>query len=180
MHHYFSHHHLLSNTSISPEWVTALTALMAGIVAIYEFYFRRRPYLKIEVEGAQQDSSVTFLAKIVNFGTVPVFFRLNRKEIVIKIGDEIYQASGDPEGYSFPNETQSPKIELGKINQSGLNKLLNREYNDNSAFLEVTLNYRSSRSWRDYKFYCKYKIEFSKNAHGEINYSVLVVKQEFH
>lgn len=164
-----------------PEWITALTAASAGLIAFYEFYLRRRPYMKIEVDYKKRgQNEIVFLGKIVNFGKVPAFFSLRATDIKIKIGDEEYIAESNAEGYAYPNETQPPIIELGFVNEVGISRLINHEYKDNTASLEIELSYRSYRwKWVKYKLHNKYGISFSRNKEGHISLTVSIIKQDF-
>ncbi len=162
----------------NPEWISAITAVIALVLAIFEYYFRRRPYLKLDIEVIERNRSFIFLARVINLGSVPTFFSAKKEDVAIKIGDELYHAAKDIHAYVFPKDTQPPTFELGMINETGINKLLNNEYQDNSAFLEVTLTYRSNRlKWLLYRFRFKYEIILTDGSNARPRVTVAIVDQ---
>ena len=166
--------------SFDPEWISAIAAVIALILAIFEYYFRRRPYLKLDIEVIERNASFIFLAHVINLGSVPTFFSAKKEDVIIKIGDEIYSAAKDMNAFVFPKDTQPPKFELGMINEIGINKLLNQKYLDNSAFLEVTLTYRSNRlKFLVYRFKFKYEIILTDGSGGKPRVTVAIVDQSF-
>lgn len=166
--------------SFDPEWISAVAAVIALVLAIFEYYFRRRPYLKLDIEVTERNKSFVFLAHVVNLGSVPTFFSAKKEDVTIRIGDEIYHAAKDISAYVFPKDTQPPKFEIGNINEVGINKLLGKKYNDNSAFLDVTLTYRSNRlKWLSYRFKFKYEIILTDGSDGKPRVTVAIIDQFF-
>ncbi len=134
----------------------------------------------MEVDIQERKGVFFFIGRIVNFGNTPAYFWLDKEKIEIKIGDEIYFSEKDTNGYAFPNEQQPPFIELGKVYELGKNKLIKGEYKDNTAHLDVLLNYQSYRlKWKTYKFHLKYGIKFSDGSNGEPRALVFILSQEF-
>ncbi len=175
-----------ASTSI-PDWITAIAGCIALVLAIYEFYFRKRPYLKVEIEVQERKGERTkyvFLGKLVNLGDVPGFFWLKKEDIQIKIGDELYYAERDSNGYVFPNEAQPPFFEIGTIYEQGIQKILAGAYIDNTVHIEVTVRYRSYRSIpivstvMHNKFHFKYGVNITNGSEGQPKMTVFVIDQK--
>ncbi len=167
-----------------PEWISAIVALVALTFAIVEYYFRIRPYLKIDIYWIENAGSYNFKGKVINFGTLPAHFKLKKEDVAIKIGDqESHISNNDVEAYAFPGDNP-PSIDMGSINSGDVSKLLNNEYKDNTAHLRLNISYCSHNSLFSrifsYKFNFKYGIEFSIGNEGKIVTTVFVIEQKFY
>ncbi len=165
---------------IKADQVSAAVAVIALGLTIFEYYFRRRPYLKLDIEVIERDGGFVFYAHTINFGTVPAHFTLKKEDVTIKIGDEKFFSAKDMDAYVFPNDTQSPSFEIGSINEIGVRKLINHEYKDNTAYLEVILRYSSYRlKWWSYKFRFRYSVTLNDCKNGGPRVTVGVIDQSF-
>lgn len=167
---------------IEPAWISAIVALAALIFAITEYYFRIRPYLKIDIYWIENSGNYHFKGKVINFGNLPAHFKLRKEDLTIKIGDQELSFNNDIEAYAFPGDNP-PSIDMGNINSVQVSKLLNNEYIDNNAHLTANINYCSHNSLFSrifsYTFKFKYGIEFSTNNEGKVITTVFVIEQKF-
>lgn len=165
--------------TLNPEWVSAGAAVVAVSLAVYEYYFRRRPYLKVDVEIKKIDGKFLIYGNIVNFGSTPSYFWIPKEDVCIKIGDEKFIGSDEVKAYAFPNEKNTPYFEIGTINPEGINKLLNKKYTDNSSSISIKMRYRSFRfKWVKYEFNFIYELQI----HGTLenpSIKVFVKDQKF-
>lgn len=170
---------------IEPEWISAITGLTALILAVFEYYFRRRPYLKIDVEVIKENGGYHFKANVVNFGTSPAYFTVKKEDVCIKIGDEQYFSAQNIQAYAFPTDKEPPSFEIGHVNTVGISRLLKGEYKDNTSHIFIKMNYYSNTEYSffskifSYAFQFRYGIEFSKDVEDKIKVTVFVLEQRF-
>ena len=131
----------VNNYSGLAEWVTAITAVCALIYAIEEYLLKRRPYIGIEIEIAEnpnkQQGGWLFYAKLINKGTYPGIARIKKTKMIV--GDEIYPNQVRTRFVLWPGESKKSAL-IGSIYKTGIDKIIGHEYRTNRAEIEIQVD----------------------------------------
>ena len=159
-----------------PQWITAFIALIALIYSIREFFLKRRPFIDIEIQVAEnpdkQIGGWLFFALLTNKGTYPGIVKVNKT--VMTIGDEIYPSSINNIIFISPGEGKKSAL-IGSIYTKGIKKILGHEYRNNRIEIEVEVLSAEIGSKK-----MKYKTKVIYQVHVEGNKpEITLVEEEY-
>lgn len=132
---------LINQYSGLADWIVAITALVALIYTIREFLMKRRPYIDIEIEVAENPNKDQggwlFFAKLINKGTYPGLAKV--KKTKMRVGDEVYPSNVRTKFILSPGESKKSAL-IGSIYKTGISKIINHEYRKNRVEIEIRVD----------------------------------------
>lgn len=122
------------------SWITALVAVTALFYTIREFITKRRPYIDIEIQVAEnpdkEKGGWLFFALLINKGTYPGIVKVKKTEM--RVGDESYPSEVKNKMILSPGESMKSAL-IGSIYKKGINRILGHEYNINRVEMEIEI-----------------------------------------
>lgn len=95
-----------------------------------EYFFKRRPFVDIDIVPEITEEKWGFWIMLTNKGTSPGIARISKA--TLKIGDESYPTTFDVETVLAPEEKKK-LFDIGYIHKKGLEKIRGHEYRNNRA-----------------------------------------------
>lgn len=132
--------HWFNTTGQIAEWITAITAVVAVFVAVREFLLKRRPFIDIEIQVAENQNKDPggwlFYALLTNKGTYPGMVRVTKT--IMRVGDEEYPSEIKNTIFVSPGEGKKTAL-IGSIYDKGIKKIRGHEYRSNRVELEIEI-----------------------------------------
>lgn len=145
------------------QWITALVAVVALIYAIKEFFLKRRPFIDIEIQVAEnpnkEQGGWLFFALLINKGTYPGTVKVEKT--VMRVGDEEYPSEIKNKIFVSPGKSKKTPL-IGSIYKKGIQKIKGHEYRLNRAEIEIEI--KSGELGSDklkYVTKCVYQVDVS-------------------
>jgi len=122
------------------QWLTFVIAIVALIYSIHEFILKRRPFIDVEIQVAENPNKNLggwlFFGLLTNNGTYPGVVKISKT--VMTVGDESYPASVKNRFYISPGEGKKSAL-IGSIYKNGIKKIKGHEYKKNRVEFEIEI-----------------------------------------
>ncbi|MCK4708539.1 MAG: hypothetical protein KAU21_07975 [Gammaproteobacteria bacterium] len=93
------------------------------------------------IEKDNRDGGWYFRARLINYSLLPVITHVSRCKF--RVGDEVFEEKERPDSIALAPNEKNIAITIGHINQEGIRKIRNKEYNDNTVNIKIELYNRS-------------------------------------
>jgi hypothetical protein len=146
------------------QWLLLIIALVSLVYARNTFFIQKRPYIdaEITIANAPSNQALIFIANFSNKGNFPGVVKV--ESTVLKIGDEMYPSIYPTTYVLSPGESKYA-VDIGNINQLGMNKIKANQYVSNT--IEIVLEVISKEiNTRDFKY--KTHIRVAIDIHGQV------------
>lgn len=167
---------LINQYSGIADWITTITTVCALVYVIKEYLMKRRPYIDIEIEIAEnsnkQQGGWLFFAKLINKGTYPGIAKVRKTKMCV--GDEAYPSKVKTQFVLSPGESKKSAL-IGSIYKTGVKKIIGHEYRKNRVEIEIQVD---STEIGSKKMKYSTKVVYEVNVKNE-KPVLLLIKEDF-